>query len=335
MAQRPAMIGIVGDSGSGKSTMARGIRAILGVNEVTHLCADDYHRFDRAERADRGLSPLHPIANHLDIMQLDLERLKRGEPILKPVYDHSTGTLRRPEYLRPREFIIVEGLLCFHEERARALFDVCVYLDPAESVRREWKLRRDITRRGYSEAEVIADLALRERDSATYIRPQRQFADIVVQFAPPAAAPSGHAGPALDARLVLRPTLEHPDLSYLIGQRARHGAELRLELGRDGGRPVDFLEIDHRVDRAQARTLEAAIWSHLPARRPTPHEQFGHFQDGVTRRHSDQLALVQLLLTYHLLKQRGEVSEMPVPAPLFTTALAVSESATAMQSVTP
>ncbi len=330
MARRPIIIGIVGDSGSGKSTMARGIRDILGADEVTHVCADDYHRFDRAERAERGLTPLHPLCNHLDVMELDLERLQQGQPILKPTYDHSTGTLHRPEYVRPRDFVIVEGLLCFHSASARSRFDVRVFLDPAESVRRAWKLRRDSTSRGYTEDEVRAELDRREHDSATYIRPQRQAADIVVRFAPAPGSPNSGTAPELDASLVLRPTLEHPDLGYLIGRGANAG--VRLELGRDGGRPVDFLEIDHRVDRAQARELEAAIWSHLPDRRPTPHDAFGLYRDGAEQRHSDQLALVQLILTYHLLKQHHEIGEMPAPAPRFNpTTLDRSLSALSLQ----
>jgi phosphoribulokinase len=333
MQTRPIIIGIVGDSGSGKSTMARGVRAILGDANVTHLCADDYHRFDRAERAERGLTPLHPLANHLDIMELDLERLKAGLPILKPVYDHRDGTLRRPEHVRPRDFVIVEGLLCFHPAKARALFDVRVYLEPAERVRRGWKLRRDIARRGYTEAAVLTELEQREPDAATYIRPQRQHADIVVQFAPPSARSASTPTTALDARLVLRPTLEHPDLSDLLGQRT--GAELRLELGRDGGRPVDFLEIDHRIDAAQARALESAIWGHLEGRHPAPHERFGLFHDGTAARHSDQLALVQLLLTYHLLSKRGESSRMPQPVPRFPSTALDALSRAPLEGVLP
>ena len=36
----------------------------------------------------------------MDVIELHLERLHYGQPILKPVYDHSTGALVRPEYVR-------------------------------------------------------------------------------------------------------------------------------------------------------------------------------------------------------------------------------------------
>jgi uridine kinase len=50
---RPVMLGIVGDSGSGKTTITRGLVRVLGENQITHFCTDDYHRYDRRQRAER------------------------------------------------------------------------------------------------------------------------------------------------------------------------------------------------------------------------------------------------------------------------------------------
>ena len=69
MIPRPILLGIVGDSGAGKTTLTRGLVRILGEDQVTHVAADHYHRFDRAQRAERGLSPLDPAANYLDILE--------------------------------------------------------------------------------------------------------------------------------------------------------------------------------------------------------------------------------------------------------------------------
>ena len=41
---RPIILGIVGDSAAGKTTLTRGIAQILGEDQVTTLCTDDYHR---------------------------------------------------------------------------------------------------------------------------------------------------------------------------------------------------------------------------------------------------------------------------------------------------
>ena len=129
---RPIMLGIVGDSAAGKTTLTRGLTRLLGPEHVTHICTDDYHKYDRIERAGLNITPLHPDCNYLDILELHLERAHNGQPILKPVYDHRTGSLARPEYVQPREFVVVEGLLGFHTPAMRQLYDVKVFLDPPE-----------------------------------------------------------------------------------------------------------------------------------------------------------------------------------------------------------
>ena len=111
-------------------------------------------------------------------------RCARGAPILKPVYRHQDGTFGPPVYVTPRRFTIVEGLLGYHTARLRDVYDVRVYLSPPEDLRRQWKVDRDCSRRGYTTDQVLEELDRREADSAGVIRPQERFADIVVAFAP-------------------------------------------------------------------------------------------------------------------------------------------------------
>lgn len=256
---------------------------------------------------------MHPDCNYLDILELHLERAHYGQPMLKPVYDHSTGSLVRPEYVEPREFVIVEGLLGFHTPAMRQFYDVKVYLDPPEELRQLWKIKRDTTKRGYTVDQVMAELEVREPDSRSFIRPQREHADVVVRFYPQQGVADEQADSHLNVRLVLRPTIPHPDLSYLEGGGA---AGVRLELGRDRGRPADFLEVDGNVTREHAAELEAAMWNHLPDLRPLRGDQFGDYHDAGEVRHSDPLALTQLLITYHLLRAYGGDAPIPFARPL-------------------
>ena len=57
---RPTILGVVGDSAAGKTTLTRGLVRILGEDKVTHVCTDDYHRYDRKQRAERNITPLAP-----------------------------------------------------------------------------------------------------------------------------------------------------------------------------------------------------------------------------------------------------------------------------------
>src|SRR3990170_5522866 len=102
----PIILGIVGDSASGKTTLSAGVAQILGEAHCTVFCTDDYHSMNRKTRAANGLSALDPRANYVDVLEQHLRLLRNGEPILKPVYDHTHGTLEPPEYVKPKGFVI-------------------------------------------------------------------------------------------------------------------------------------------------------------------------------------------------------------------------------------
>jgi phosphoribulokinase len=299
--RRPVMLAIAGDSAAGKTTLTRGIAGALGAGRATALCVDDYHRYDRDERRDVPFTVLNPECNHIGIMEQHLQLLAMGRPILKPVYDHSTGQLVRPVLVEPRDFVIVEGLLPLHTKLARACFDITVYLDPPEEIRREWKLRRDCADRGYTREQVLAELDRREPESAAYIRPQRQWADLAIRFAPVA----GHTEPQgtpLSAEILLRPTIHHPELSHVLTDDDRRTVHLKLIRDSDG-RPVDALHVHGYAPREDSRIVEKTIWEQLSFGHDTAlPDTLGEFAPG---RRSEALAIAQLLLLWHLLEARS------------------------------
>jgi phosphoribulokinase len=297
---RPIIMGVVGDSASGKTTLTRGLVRLLGEEQVSHLCLDDYHRFDRAERARMGLTPLDPVCNYMDVMEQHLRLLRQSEAVLKPVYRHADGTFGPPVYLKPGKFVIVEGLLGYHTPAMCDAFDIRVYLDPPESLRRRWKVLRDCSRRGYTTNEVLTELDRREADSEAYIRPQRRHADIVVRFSPPDGADDRDAT-HLDAHLLLRPGLPHPDLEDVIGDA---DDELTL-LGSDGEQD---LFVPGRLQAGTALDLEERIWGHMHFASHLRSERLGEFTVGTDLHRSDSLALVQLLVLYHLVTARAKIA---------------------------
>src|SRR6201994_5075218 len=241
---RPVILGVVGDSASGKTTISRGLVRVLGEDNVAHICTDDYHRYDRAQRGELGITPLHPDCNHMDIIAQHLGHLRRGEPILKPVYRHQDGTFGPAVHVRPERFTIIEGLLGYHRPAMREVYDVRVFLAPPEALRRRWKVARDCSRRGYTTDQVLAELDRREPDSEAFIRPQRHHADIVVSFLPNAGGDQEH----LDAQLLLRPTLKHPGFrSVLDGEANASGG---IGITENGGEFL--LHIPGRLERERA-----------------------------------------------------------------------------------
>jgi len=296
--QRPIMLAIAGDSGTGKTTITAGLVKALGAERMTSVGADDYHRYDREERKELPFTPLHPRCNYIDIMEQHLHHLSLGHPILKPVYDHDTGELGRPEYVEPREFVIVEGLLPLHTKMSRACFDITVFLEPPEDIRIKWKLSRDTKKRGYTEDQVRKELEKREPESAEFIRPQRASADIVVRFSP-IEERGETADDPLSAYLLLRPTISHPDLTSILDDDVRTAMHLKLRRDADG-KPVDSVHIHSYAKREDTRQVEQAIWDELGVDEPVP-EALGVI-DGETR--DEPLAVTQLILLYHLIQAK-------------------------------
>ena len=295
---RPIILGVVGDSAAGKTTITRGLVRSLGEQHVTHIAADDYHKFDRKQRAARGITPLHPDCNYIDIMEQDLAQVLAGRSILKPVYQHQDGTFGAPVYVTPRQFTVVEGLLGYHTEALRDSFDVRVYLAPPEELRRQWKVRRDCTRRGYTTDQVLDELDRREADSVSFIRPQERWADIVVSFTvPDGTTDQDH----LDAMITLREGLEHPDLAPLID-------------GSEGGMRLTEAETEMRlfipgaIDAAAANEVEEAIWDRMHFASHLRSERLGEFTIGTDLHRSHSLAIVQVLILYHLVTARAAVA---------------------------
>lgn len=297
---RPVFLGVVGDSAAGKTTLTRGVVRILGNQGVSFISGDDYHRYDRAQRAEMDITPLNPSCSHLDIMRQHLGHLRRSEPILKPVYDHRSGTLVAPEYVRPNPYIVVEGLLGFHSEELSEAHDIRVFLAPPEELRRTWKLTRDCTRRGYTTHEVLTELDRRERDVEAYIRPQRNAADIVVSFTP-RTSDSGQDFAHLDAHLILRDTLRHPDLSPLLAPDGDGPTLVRRE-------HESLLQIPGDIDPDLAAQLEEAVWQRMQYASHLRAQRLGEFTIGTELHRSESLALAQTLLLYHLVSTRAHVS---------------------------
>ncbi len=297
MIPRPVILGVVGDSAAGKTTLTRGLVRVLGEERVTHVCTDDYHRYDRKQRAELAITPLHPDCNYIDIAGQHLDHLREGNAILKPVYRHSDGTFGPPVHVQPHDFTIVEGLLGYHTPAMRECYDVRVYLAPPEDLRRKWKVQRDCSRRGYTTDQVLSELDRREPDSAAFIRPQERYADMVVSFS------SGANGDPdfLDAEVALRDGLPHPDLSPFIGNGSR-----AISLEKRGSER--HLHIPGDIDPGRATEMEESIWEKLHFATHLRSQRLGEFTVGIDLHRSESLALVQLLILYHLVMARAAVA---------------------------
>lgn len=308
--QEATVLLIAGDSGTGKSTLVKGLEQTLGKMRLVAICVDDYHRYDREERKALPFTPLSPECNYMEAMEQQMRHLAAGEGVLKPIYNHKTGTLDRPEWVDPREFVVFEGLLPLFDRGLRATGDVTAYLDPDPRARLEWKFARDMGKRGYTREEVEADLAKREPESQAFIRPQRGKANIVISFAPIESRGETVSGP-LSATIYLRPhtELDHPKLESLLADLSSKAIHLDQRRDPDTDRPEDALHIHSYASPEETRRVAEALWDQLneslsgnsPIDLP---ESLGVIESPTGTYRSGPLALSQLILLFYMMQAR-------------------------------
>jgi uridine kinase len=189
----PVLVGIAGDSASGKHTLATLLRDVLGGGAI-QTNGDDYHRWPRGHAGWRDTTALNPQGNQMALAASHAETLKKGEPIRKTLYDHDTGLFTNPMIVAPRRFVLFVGLHSFALRRTRSLLDLRIFMEPDEELRQAWKIERDQRDRGYGPEQVVAQIRSREADAARYVRPQRAAADWIIRYQVAAPAAVGSPG---------------------------------------------------------------------------------------------------------------------------------------------
>lgn len=184
LSRKPFVIGIAGDSGAGKDTLADAMAGLFGQHSVAKLSGDDYHLWDRQKPMWQVMTHLNPMANDLEAYANDLVALTDGRSISSRHYDHATGKMSHPIKVESNDFIIASGLHALYLPILRNCYDLSVYLDINEDLRRYLKLQRDVHQRGHTVERVLSSLTKREPDSERFVRPQADHADLVMSLQP-------------------------------------------------------------------------------------------------------------------------------------------------------
>jgi uridine kinase len=174
------IIGIVGASGSGKTTVAKELAELAG--NASLMSQDNYYISlpDGVDSKDWNFDD--PAVIDLEHLACDLEALKRGETVEGPQYHFATHK-RLPETvtLKPAPLIIVEGLFLFTSEALRNVFDLKIFIDLPLDVCLERRVARDVIERGRTEETIRQRWAEQvEPMYRKYVEPTRAFADILL-----------------------------------------------------------------------------------------------------------------------------------------------------------
>jgi uridine kinase len=188
MAKRPYFIGVAGESGVGKTTIANAMAFFLGQENVLVISTDDLHKWERASPMWNILTHSNPDANNLDLGDQHVASLARGDPIYRSSYNHDKGYFDPPRKVFPRPYVINEGLHAFFSPVANNLMGLRVFVDTADALRVSWKVLRDTKCRGYSKGEVEEAISRRRTDDALIRSVQLGRANAVIKLG---SAPGG------------------------------------------------------------------------------------------------------------------------------------------------
>lgn len=176
------LISISGSSGVGKTTLSQLILMVFGHTRSLCLSGDDLHLWERGDQNWSVFTHLNPDANDLELGHDHLVKLKSGCSIERKRYNHEFGTFDPPVRIDPMDVIVYEGLHAFYLNKTSELSDLKIFVDTDAALKTEWKIKRDIKKRGYTESQVLETIKRRKKDEELFISPQRQRADVVVKF---------------------------------------------------------------------------------------------------------------------------------------------------------
>ncbi|MGG7147370.1 uridine kinase [Clostridium butyricum] len=178
----PFTIGVAGDSGTGKSTLIDVISKCLGSKDLLFIEGDGDHKWERGEEMWKHYTHLNPKANYLYRQAIDIETLRKGDYVKRVDYNHDTGRFSEKNKVKPKKFILLCGLHSFYLPQMRKILDLKIYMDADENLRRYWKIKRDTAHRGYTKEKILEQIESRMSDAHKYIFPQKEYADLVIQY---------------------------------------------------------------------------------------------------------------------------------------------------------
>ncbi len=289
ISRRPLVIGIAGDSGAGKDTLVDSLAALFDERSVAKLSGDDYHSWDRQKPMWQVMTHLNPRANDLNRLARDVVALVDGKSVTAPHYDHATGRMTKAMRIDTNDCIIVSGLHALYLPILRRCYDLSIFLDIDDGLRRYLKLDRDVKRRGHSVERVLASIAGRQADAARFIQPQREQADLVLALHPvnPRLLETTADPKDLRLKLVVRSREAFQEESLLRSLVGTCGLQVDMALG-EGGSLVE-MTIE---GESQAEDIALAARKLIPQLQPLLRTK-PSWEDGVK-------GLMQLVVLSHL-----------------------------------
>ena len=180
----PLVLGIAGGTASGKTTVARKLLDRVKGRPVAFIDQDSYYRdlSDLTFEERREVNFDHPDAFDTELLVAQLEQLKRGQAIEKPVYSFTQSVReKRTVRVEPAELVLIEGILVLSIDAIRKLLDIKIFVDAEDDVRIIRRLTRDIKERGRDFDHIVHQYFRSVRPMHLgFVEPSKRHADVIV-----------------------------------------------------------------------------------------------------------------------------------------------------------
>jgi len=185
--QNNLIIGITGESASGKTTLSKAIKdfAMQKGLSLSLMTCDNYYKDlssyykkygGYAEALFAGENLESPESFDLVKMNSDLEKLKHGKTIKTPEFNFCTGvSTPNVHEVKPARFMILEGIVANNN----AANDINIYVDCRDNV----KLTRALARaeeRGKTRETMLKMWKFVSESAQNHILPLREKADVIL-----------------------------------------------------------------------------------------------------------------------------------------------------------
>ena len=175
---------IGGGSASGKTYVLNKVLEQIPEDKIAHISLDDYYKdFSNLPFEERcKINWDHPKSFDWKLMVGQINDLKNGKPIEKPIYDFTIhGRSGKTEIVEPKELIIIEGIMALVNKDLRSLGDLKVYINASRERRLVRRIERDQRERGRTYESIIEQyfstvLPMYEE----IIAPSQYYADIII-----------------------------------------------------------------------------------------------------------------------------------------------------------
>ena len=178
------VIGICGGTGSGKTTVTGKILEGLERDRVTVIQHDSYYKDIDAHGSTPpdNINFDHPDSLETDLLVQHIRELRAGQPVEQPVYNFTTHRrLSETRSVKPKETIIVDGILIFVEKSLRDLMDIKIFIDTDADERLIRRIRRDILERGRSVDSVMNQYMNTVKPMhLEFVEPSKHWADVII-----------------------------------------------------------------------------------------------------------------------------------------------------------